>query len=185
VGLVSVFLLLSLVLMEMGTRRETPMSLTTLKQFLDREGIKYIVISHSLAYTAQSIATLSHIPGQELAKTVIVRIDGRLAMAVLPASRHVDLAMLKSAAGANSVELASEMDFKDRFPDCETGAMPPFGNLYGMPVFAHESLAQNKEIAFNAGTHRELVQLAWEDFERLAKPRIARLVAERSKRRAA
>jgi len=161
------------------------MSLTTLKHFLDGKQIKYIVISHSLAYTAEGIAALAHVPGKELAKTVIVKIDGALAMAVVPASRHVDLAMLKSAAGATSVELASERDFKDRFPDCETGAMPPLGNLYGLPVFADEGLAQDKEIVFNAGTHRELVRLAWEDFERLAMPKIARLATGRSAQRAA
>jgi Ala-tRNA(Pro) deacylase len=161
------------------------MSLTTLKQFLDDKQIKYIVMSHSLAYTAQGIAALTHIPGKELAKTVIVSIDGALAMAVVPASRHVDLAMLKSAAGAKSVEVAAEKDFKDRFPDCETGAMPPFGNLYGMAVFADESLAQDQEIAFNAGTHRELVRLAWEDFERLAMPKIANFATSRSTQQAA
>jgi len=151
------------------------MSLTTLKQFLDSQQIQYIVISHSVAYTAQGIAALAHIPGKELAKTVIVKIDGELAMAVVPASRHVDLVLLKSAAGATTVELAAEADFKGSFPDCETGAMPPFGNLYHMRVIADESLALDKEIAFNAGTHRELVRLAWEDFEKLVKPKIARI----------
>jgi Ala-tRNA(Pro) deacylase len=149
------------------------MSLTTLKQFLDSQQIKYIVISHSVAYTAQGIAALAHIPGKELAKTVIVKIDGTLAMAVVPASRHVDLAMLKSAAKAKSVELVSEADFKDSFPDCETGAMPPFGNLYHMRVIADENLAHDQEIAFNAGSHRELVRLAWDDFVSLVKPAIA------------
>jgi Ala-tRNA(Pro) deacylase len=151
------------------------MSLTTLKQFLDGKQIKYIVISHSVAYTAQGIAALAHIPGKELAKTVMVKVDGALAMAVVPASRHVDLGMLKSAAEANSVQLASEADFKERFSDCETGAMPPFGNLYHMRVIADESLARDKEIAFNAGTHRELVRLGWEDFERLVQPKIAKI----------
>ena len=161
------------------------MSLTTLQQFLDSKQIKYIVISHSVAYTAQGIAALAHIPGKELAKTVIVKIDGALAMAVVPASRHVDLAMLKSAAAAGSVELASENDFKGRFPDCETGAMPPFGNLYQMPVIADESLAHDKEIAFNAGTHRELVRLAWEDFERLVVPKMAKITTGPAKSQAA
>jgi Ala-tRNA(Pro) deacylase len=161
------------------------MSLTTLKQFLDEKKIQYIVISHSAAYTAQEIAALAHIPGKELAKTVIVKMDGVLAMAVVPASRHVDLAMLKSTAGAESVELASEKDFKDRFPDCETGAMPPFGHLYGMVVFVDEILSQDKEIAFNAGTHRELVRLAWGDYQRLAMPKIAKLASGRSAQQAA
>jgi len=161
------------------------MSLTTLKQFLDSRQVRYVVISHSLAYTAQGIAALAHVSGKELAKTVMIKIDGTLAMAVVPASRHVDLAMLKSAAGAQLVELASEKDFRGRFPDCETGAMPPFGNLYGMPVFADVSLAQDQEIAFNAGSHRELVRLAWVDFERLAIPTMARFATGRTTARAA
>ncbi len=151
------------------------MSLTRLKEFLDSNHVKYITISHSLAYTAQGIAALTHTPGKELAKTVIVKIDGKLAMAVVPASAHVGLTLLKTASGAKTVELASETDFKDRFPDCETGAMPPFGNLYGMEVFADQSFAQDPEIAFNAGSHRELVRLPWSDFLNLAKPRLVRL----------
>ncbi len=161
------------------------MSLTTLKQFLDSKRIEYIVISHSLAYTAQGIAALAHIPGQELAKTVIVSLDGALAMAVVPASRHVDLGMLKSAASAKTAELAAEPDFRDRFPDCETGAMPPFGNLYGMAVYADASLARSSDIAFNAGTHRELLKLAWADFHNLVKPRVVNLTTERSAPQAA
>jgi len=108
---------------------------------------------------------------------VIVKIDDALAMALLPASLHVDQTPLRSAASANHVALASEGEFKERFPDCETGAMPPFGNLYDMPVFADESLARDKEIAFNAGSHRELVRLAWEDFVRLVEPKIVRFAA--------
>ncbi len=148
------------------------MPLTTLREFLDAHYVKYVVISHSPAYTAQGIAALTHIPGKELAKTVVVKIDGRLAMAVLPASVHVDLRLLQKAAGAKTVELAAEGEFKDRFPDCETGAMPPFGNLYGLEVFADESLAQDREITFNAGSHRELVRLTWADFAKLVKPKV-------------
>jgi len=153
------------------------MSLTKLKEFLDINRIKYVAISHSVAYTAQGIAALVHIPGKELAKTVVVKIDRDLAMAVVPASCHVDLELLKKATRANIVQLAAEDEFKDRFPDCETGAMPPFGNLYGMAVFADESLTQDHEIAFNAGSHRELVRMAWADFERLVKPRMMKLAA--------
>jgi len=153
------------------------MLLNQLKDFLDRHNIKYVAISHSASYTAQRIAALTHIPGKELAKTVIVKLDGKLAMAVVPASLRVDLALLKSAAGGNTVELANEHEFRDKFPDCETGAMPPFGNLYGMAVFADQSLSHDKEIAFNAGSHRELVRLAWEDFAVLVKPRVVRLAA--------
>jgi Ala-tRNA(Pro) deacylase len=151
------------------------MPITRLKQFLDDNGIKYVVISHSLAYTAQGVAALAHIPGKEIAKTVVVKLDGRFAMAVVSASCQVDLFRLKAIARATSVELASEMEFKKNFPDCETGAMPPFGNLYDMPVFADEALSQDPEIAFNAGSHLELIRLAWPDFERLVRPTIGKL----------
>jgi Ala-tRNA(Pro) deacylase len=156
------------------------MPLSSLREYLDKHGIKYIVISHSIAYTAQGVAALAHIPGKELAKTVIVKIDGKPAMAVVPASFHVDLRQLKKVSGANSVELATEDEFRDFFPECETGAMPPLGNLYGLDVFADESLARDKEIAFNAGSHRELIRLAWEDFEKLVHPKIVSLVRART-----
>jgi len=153
------------------------MSLPKLQEFLDSHKVKYVVISHSVAYTAAGIAALTHIPGRELAKTVIVKIDGELAMAVVSASQLVDLAFLKTATGARNVELATESEFKERFPDCEVGAMPPFGNLYGMPVYAEQSLSNDKEIAFNAGSHRELVRLAWEDFEKLVQPKLLPVAA--------
>lgn len=153
------------------------MPLSRVKEFLDEHRIRYVVISHSVAYTANGIAALTHIPGKELAKTVIVKIDNALAMAVISASQHVDLARLKAATAAKTVEIATEDEFKDRFPDCETGAMPPFGNLYGISVFADEDLSRDKEIAFNAGSHRELVRLAWEDFERLVHPQLMKLAA--------
>jgi Ala-tRNA(Pro) deacylase len=153
------------------------MPLLRLRQFLDNYNIRYVVISHSVAYTAGGIAALTHIPGKELAKTVIVRIDDFLAMAVVSASQHVDLELLKAATKAKAVHLAAENEFKDRFPDCETGAMPPFGNLYGMSVFADEALSRDREIVFNAGSHRELVRLAWEDFEKLVQPKVIKLAA--------
>jgi Ala-tRNA(Pro) deacylase len=156
------------------------MALSSLMQYLDMHKVKYIVITHSPAYTAQGIAGLTHIPGKEMAKTVIVKLDGKLAMAVVPATFHVDLALLRKAANAKSVVLASEDDFWDRFPECETGAMPPFGNLYGIPVFADESLSRDKEIAFNAGSHRELIRMGWEDFKKLAEPIMVRMVPVRS-----
>lgn len=151
------------------------MPLEKLKDFLDSQKVKYLVISHSIAYTAAEIAAQAHIPGKELAKTVIVKIDGALAMAVVSASQHVKLASLKAATFADKVELATEDEFRESFPDCEVGAMPPFGNLYGMPVYADESLSRDKEIAFNAGSHRELVRIAWADFERFVQPTVLRI----------
>jgi Ala-tRNA(Pro) deacylase len=146
------------------------MPLNKVKSFLDSHHVPYIVISHSKAFTAQGIAAVSHISGKEVAKTVMVKLDGALGMAVLPASFHVDLRALKQAVGVRSAELASEGEFRQAFPDCETGAMPPFGNLYGIPVYVDASLTQDAEIAFNAGSHYELIKLAYEDFERLVQP---------------
>ena len=146
-----------------------------LKEFLDRENIKYIVIFHSRSYTAQEAAEYAHISGKNLAKTVIVRVDGRMAMAVLPAPEHIDLELLKGATGTTDITLAAEADFKDQFPGCEAGAMPPFGNLYDMDVYVEEALTEDNRIAFNAGSHVELIELSYQDFERLVKPRIARI----------
>jgi Ala-tRNA(Pro) deacylase len=149
------------------------MPIQRLKEFLDSHNVKYVTIMHSRAFTAQEIASLAHVKGEEFAKTVIVRIDGKLVMAVLPASYHVDLSLLKAAAGGKKIVLATETDFRDKFPGCEVGAMPPFGQLYDMPVFVDESLTRNKKIAFNAGTHYELIQLSYEDFETLVQPKVA------------
>jgi Ala-tRNA(Pro) deacylase len=155
------------------------MALTALTQYLDQHEIPYSIITHSPAYTAQGIAGLTHISGKELAKTVIVKLDEKLVMAVLPANFHVDLAALKRTLKAKTAEIASEEEFRNRFAECETGAMPPFGNFYGLPVFADENLARDKEIAFNAGTHRELIRMTWDDFQRLAQPMILRFAAGR------
>lgn len=151
------------------------MPVKKLKEFLDREKVKYMAITHSRAFTSQEIAASAHIRGQDLAKTVMVKLDGKMAMAVLPASLRVNLDLLKEASGANQVDLAAELEFRELFPECEPGAMPPFGNLYGMPVFVSESLTKDEEIAFNAGSHTELVRLAYKDFEQLVKPKVAKL----------
>ncbi|MFH1866294.1 MAG: YbaK/EbsC family protein [Candidatus Eisenbacteria bacterium] len=141
-------------------------------EFLDSQGVKYVSIKHSAAYTAQEIAASAHIPGRELAKTIMVKLDGTMAMAVLPASLHVDFGLLRDVAGVGRVDLASEAEFRDLFPESEIGAMPPFGNLYGMDVYVAAPLTEDEEIAFNAGSHTELVQLAYADFERLVKPAV-------------
>lgn len=148
-----------------------------LKDFLDEKKVKYISMQHSSAYTAQEIAASAHIPGKELAKTVIVKINGKMAMAVLPASHKVSFDSLKDALGAEEVRLAYEQEFMDKFPDCEVGAMPPFGNLYGLDVYVAESLADNKEIAFNACTHSELIKMDYKDFEDLVKPKKLKFAA--------
>ena len=148
------------------------MPVQRLKEFLDGHHVKYVTVSHSPAYTAQEIAASAHIKGRELAKTVMIKIDGEMAMAVLPASFQVDLFGLMESFAAEKVELASEAEFKGLFPGCEVGAMPPFGNLYDMDVFVAEELTADEEIAFNAGSHTELVKLAYQDFAKLVKPRV-------------
>ena len=111
------------------------------------------------AYDAQRIAALAHIPGKELAKTVIVRFDDKFAMAVLPASYRVHLGHFKLAVSASHVDLATETEVENLFPDCERGAMPPFGNLYNLDVFVAEQLTEDEEIAFSAGSHTEVVRM--------------------------
>ena len=147
------------------------MPLTKIKNFLDEYNIKYTIIKHSSAYTAQEIAASAHISGKELAKTVVIKIDGKMAMAVLPASYKISFDELKEVLGVEKVRLAYEQEFIDKFPDCEVGAMPPFGNIYGMDVYVAESLADDEEIAFNACSHTELIRMKYKDFEELAKPK--------------
>jgi Ala-tRNA(Pro) deacylase len=143
-----------------------------LKEFLDHNDVRYITINHSPAYTAQGIAHIAHISGRELAKTVILKVDGSLVMAVLPATHKVNADVVKEALGAELVELAKEHEFADAFPGCELGAMPPFGNLWDMPVYVAERLTEDKTIAFNAGSHVELIQMTYADFDRLVKPTV-------------
>ena len=146
------------------------MILKRLVDFLDTNKVKYVNITHSTAFTAQDVAESAHISGKEMAKTVIVWMDGDMAMVVLPVSSMVDFNKLKGAISAKSIELASESEFKDRFPSCEIGAMPPFGNLFSMKVLVDTMLAEDKEFAFNAGTHHELIKMLYVDYERLVKP---------------
>jgi Ala-tRNA(Pro) deacylase len=146
------------------------MPVARLKEFLDSEQVKYVTITHSKAYTAQETAASAHIPGKELAKTVMIKIDGRMAMAVLPASHQVDFDQLRDVTSADTLELATEEEFVNLFPDCDLGGMPPFGNLYGMDVFVSDALREDEEIAFNAGSHKELIRLSYTDYERLVDP---------------
>lgn len=148
------------------------MPIEKLKSFLDANQVKYVSIRHSAAYTSQEIAASAHISGKELAKTVVVIIDGKMALAVLPASYEIDFELLKDIFSTDKVSLATEAEFKYRFPDCDVGAMPPFGNLYDMEVYVAESLTEDEEIAFNAGSHTELYKLSYADFHRLVEPRV-------------
>ena len=152
------------------------MPITRLKETLDTNNVRYVTVEHSRAYTAAAIAAMTHTPGKEIAKSVMVIADGALAMVVVPGSKHVDLRALKSALGANEVSLAHEHQFAHVFPDCEVGAMPPLGNLYDVPVYVDESLSEDNEIAFNAGSHRELLRMAYSDYCKLAKPKLVKVV---------
>lgn len=156
------------------------MPVRKLKEFLDENHVKYVSVAHSQAFTSQEIAASAHIPGKELAKTVMIKVDGKMAMAVVPASQKVDFGLLKGVTGGRKVELATEDEFRYTFPECEIGAMPPFGNLYGMDVFVAEGLAEDETIAFNAGSHTELIKLAYSDFYRLVMPKTGRFTATRS-----
>lgn len=150
------------------------MSATKIKSLLDREHVKYVTIRHSPAFTAQEVAESAHIPGRIMAKTVMVEIDGELAMTVLPSNHRISMDDLCALAGTEDVRLAREEEFEHIFPDCEPGAMPPFGNLYDLSVFVSPDLAEEAEIAFNAGTHTEVIRMMFHDFDTLVKPRVVR-----------
>lgn len=151
------------------------MPVQKLKAYLDQNAVPWVSIVHSPAYTAQETAASAHVRGREMAKTVMVKVDGRMAMAVLPASERVDLEKLREVTGSARVSLATEQEFRTLFPDCEPGAMPPFGNLYGMDVFVAPDLTKDTEIAFNAGSHTELIRMPYRDFERLVQPKVLAL----------
>lgn len=144
-----------------------------LKRYLDDRHVRYVSIAHSPAYTSQELAATMHVHGSELAKTTIVKTDRGFVMAVLAGPNHVDLERLRRCVGAGSASLASEKEFKDLFPECELGAMPPFGNLYGLPVYVDQDLERDPSIVFNAGTHTEAIRMDLEDFKRLVEPMLA------------
>lgn len=144
------------------------------KDFLDQNNIKYVSIKHSRAFTAQEIAASAHIHGKKIAKTVVLKVDGKIVFAVIPASYKVDFDLLKEALKTDNIRLANEQEFKDKCSECEVGAMPPMGNLFGIETYVAASLVEDEEIAFNAGVHTELIRLAYNDYERLVNPKIMR-----------
>jgi Ala-tRNA(Pro) deacylase len=151
---------------------EATMLSPRLHHFLDERNAPYTTLSHARTLTAQDTANAAHIGNHHFAKTVMLKVDGVMAMMVMPAAYRIDLTRLSRALGGREVELAQEDEFKDAFPDCELGAMPPFGHLYGMPVYVDARLAGQPEIAFNAGSHTELVRMPYAEFERLAQPEL-------------
>ena len=152
------------------------MAVNRLTHYLDEHGIKYVSVRHSPAYTAAEVATSSHVSARSFAKTVIIKVDDVPAMLVLPANRRILIHELREMLETEHVKLASEAKIRELFPDCELGAMPPFGPLYGLKVHVTAGLAQQKEISFNAGTHTEIITMDYADFARLVQPTIIDLV---------
>ena len=148
------------------------MPMSKIKDYLDNNKIKYVTLQHSKAFTAQEVAASAHIPGRNMVKPVMVNVDGDLKMVVLPSTHDLDFDALKDSLNASSAELASESDFEDLFPDCELGAMPPFGNLYDVDTIVSEALTGDVEIAFNAGSHSEIIKMNYSDYESLVEPEI-------------
>jgi Ala-tRNA(Pro) deacylase len=155
--------------------------LKKLKELLDEAKVSYEAYNHPLAYTAQEIAAQQHFSGKEMAKVVMLEVDGKLFMGVIPGSRKINLNTAKASLAAKEVRLATEDEFISRFPECEIGAMPPFGNLFGLPVIVDPALEKDEHIYFNAGNHMQTVRIKYRDFATLVKPQIARLVEERTK----
>jgi Ala-tRNA(Pro) deacylase len=151
------------------------MPIKKIQDYLNRNAIKYVIISHSPAYTAMEVAASAHVSGKELAKTVMVKVDGKMTMVVLPASYKIDFGLLKEITGTKNIDLAEEVEFTYMFPNCEVGAMPPFGNLYNMEVYVSETLTKDTEIAFAAGFHNELIKMTYKDFEKLVKPIVMKI----------
>jgi Ala-tRNA(Pro) deacylase len=143
-----------------------------IKKYLDLKNVPYEHHVHGTVYTAQEVAEQERVAGAMVAKTVVVKTGDDYAMAVLPGSGKVDLATLKRSLGVRELRLATEPEFKGLFPDSDVGAMPPFGNLYGLPVYVEESLTRDPEIVFNAGTHQDTIRMKYQDFERLVQPKI-------------
>ena len=144
----------------------------TLKAYLDHEHIHYDVLPHPEAFRAAEIAHTLHTPEKEMAKVVIVKVDRRFTMTVLPASWSVDLHRLRNIFLTHHVQLATENEIKCLFPDCELGAMPPFGNLYGLPVYVDQSLTEDETIVFQAGTHSDAIRMRYMDFSALVFPMV-------------
>jgi len=152
--------------------------LEKLRVFLDRNGAEYTHTVHSLAYTAREVASTEHLPAREVAKTVVIHGDTGYHMLVLPANRLVDFQEVRDVLGFAHARMVPETELNRLFPDCELGAMPPFGNLYGMPVYLDSGLAAEETITFNAGTHRDVVHMRTSEFRKLVQPTLISLARE-------
>lgn len=145
-----------------------------LKDFLNQQGIAYETLRHDAAFTAQQLAASLHVPGRQFVKVVVVKLDGNPVLAVMPAPLRINFKQLAAAGGAKKCSLASETEFQQLFSDCDLGAMPPFGKLYNLPTYAEETLAADREIVFNAGTHTEAIRMSYADFARLSQAKLAK-----------
>lgn len=146
-----------------------------LVEYLEENKVWYVPMSHPRAYTAQEIAAAQHIPGREMAKTIIFKADQDFVMIVVPATQRIDLSIVRLELPYREIVFATEDEFAWLFPDSEVGAMPPFGNLYNLPVYVDKTLSRDKEIVFNAGTHADTIRMKYEDFVSLVKPQIVDL----------
>ncbi len=151
--------------------------LAKLREYLDRNHVQYEVMSHRQAFTAQEVAAAEHIPGKELAKVVMLRSGTEFVMVVLAAPYRIDLKRAQAVLGKPDLVLATEQEFAGLFPQCEPGAMPPFGNLYSLPVYVDESLTKDETIAFNAGSHTQTVHMKFADFMRMVQPKVVAVAA--------
>jgi Ala-tRNA(Pro) deacylase len=148
----------------MATRR--------IKEYLDGNEARYVILHHSPAYTASEVAAAVHVPGRVFAKVLVVRLDDKLALAVVQATRDLDFALLRDAAGARTARLADEAEFAGRFEGCQRGTVPPFGHLFGMETYVERSMGHEPEVAFNAGTHTDVMVMDFDEYCRLAHPRL-------------
>lgn len=146
-----------------------------LKYFLDNSKIDYKITNHAIAFSALELSEVTHIPEQNLAKTIIVKTPTQMLMCVVRANDALDMTLLKKVLNQTDVVLATEEEFSREFPDCEVGAMPPFGNLYDMDVYVSDTLAQDKDIYFNAGNHSEIIKLSYSDYEHLVHPKVVHI----------
>lgn len=153
----------------MATRR--------IKEYLDGNGARYVILHHSPAYTASEVAAAVHVSGRTFAKVLVVMLDNQLALAVVPATRDVDFTLLRDAVGVRTARLADEAEFAGRFEGCQRGTVPPFGHLFGTETYVERSMGHEPEIAFNAGTHTDVMIMDFEEYCRLAHPRLATIDA--------
>jgi Ala-tRNA(Pro) deacylase len=143
-----------------------------MENYLRENGVEYDVETHAQAFTMQEVAAALHVPGNQVAKVVIVSADDQNVMLVLPAPYRMNIDLVRDMVGAKRARLAKEEEFEGLFPDCATGAMPPFGNLYGLPVYVDRSMGEEPDMVFRIGTHRETMKIAYDDFARLVQPEV-------------